>query len=163
MRRSKANKVNTFDYESYVQKALRTVVHDVLKQVGEQGLPGSHHFYITFQTNRSDVQIPDFLRKKHPEEVTIVLQHQFWDLKITNEGFHVGLSFDNVQEMIYVPFTAVISFLDPSVRFGLQFVPDEEMQQDQRPGKPAKPQEKEALEAPTTSNNVVSFDAYRKK
>ena len=79
-----------FDYEMMVQNALRSVVRDALNHVEKHGLPGSHHFYITFETNRSDVKIPDFLKQKHPDEVTIVLQHQFWDLKVEEKGFGVS-------------------------------------------------------------------------
>src|SRR5690606_30894807 len=84
---------------------------------------GRHHFYITFESTRPDVKVPEYLRKQHPEEITIVLQHQFWDLKADDKGFSVLLSFNEVQERIEVSYAALISFLDPSVKFGLQFEP----------------------------------------
>lgn len=155
-----------FDYELMVQNALRSVVRDALSYVEKNGLPGSHHFYITFETSRSDVKIPDFLRQKHPEEVTIVLQHQFWDLKIDDKGFGVSLSFNDVHEAIYVPYAAIISFLDPSVKFGLQFIPDEppsggtrspSSPRDSKPKVPGDPSEL------PKADNVVTLDNFRKK
>jgi uncharacterized protein len=155
-----------FDYEVMVQNALRSVVREALRHVEKSGLPGNHHFYITFETNRPDVKIPDFLRQKHPEEVTIVLQHQFWDLKIDDKGFGVNLSFNDAQEAIYVPYTAIISFLDPSVKFGLQFVPDKFLST----GPGSSPQSpdlntKKNGDTPTPSktDNVVTLDNFRKK
>jgi hypothetical protein len=152
--------VKEFDYDEMVQQALKKVVKDSLEYVSKNGLPGSHHFYVTFQTNRDDVKMPDFLRKKHPEEVTIVLQHQFWDLKVSDYGFEVSLSFNDVREKLSVPFAALINFLDPSVKFGLQFTPDE-------PQKESKPQTKNEnpsdADKKTVSDNVVTLDSFRKK
>jgi hypothetical protein len=93
----------------------------VLRQVADKGLPGSHHFYISFRSNDAGVQLPPYLRAKYPEEMTIVLQHQYWDLIITDEFFEVTVSFNKQQERIKVPFAALSAFVDPSVRFGLQF------------------------------------------
>jgi hypothetical protein len=154
-----------FDYELMVQNSLRSVVKDALNHVEKHGLPGSHHFYITFETNRSDVKIPDFLRQKHPEEVTIVLQHQFWDLKIDEKGFSVSLSFNDVHEAIYVPYAAIISFLDPSVKFGLQFIPEEPPADRSRSGshtRDANPRNSGDAESPK-ADNVVTLDNFRKK
>jgi hypothetical protein len=110
-----------FHYDALVDDALRGVVRRVLRMVGEKGLPGSHHFYISFRSTDPDVQLPDYLRAKYPEEMTIVLQHQYWDLIITEEFFEVTVSFNKQQERIKVPFAALSAFVDPSVRFGLQF------------------------------------------
>ena len=110
-----------FHYDTLVDDALRSVVKRVLVQVAEKGLPGSHHFYISFRSTDPGVELPDYLRAKYPEEMTIVLQHQYWDLVIHDESFEVTVSFNKQQEHIKVPFTALSAFVDPSVRFGLQF------------------------------------------
>ena len=151
-------KIKNFDYDEMVQEGLRSVVRDILRKVAKEGLPGSHHFYVTFQTNRPDVTIPDYLLEKHPEEVTVVLQHQFWDLKVHDKFFEVALSFNDMQETIKVPFATIISFLDPSVKFGLQFVPGEveTSQKDEKSGAASK-------KASSGTNNVVAIDAFRKK
>ena len=110
-----------FQYDALVDDALRSVVRRVLTQVAEKGLPGSHHFYISFRSTDPGVELPDYLRAKYPEEMTIVLQHQYWDLILGPESFEVTVSFNKQQERIKVPFTALSAFVDPSVRFGLQF------------------------------------------
>jgi uncharacterized protein len=110
-----------FHYDALVDDALRGVVRRVLRQVADKGLPGSHHFYISFRSTDPGVQIPDYLLAKYPEEMTIVLQHQYWDLVLTEEFFEVTVSFNKQQERIKVPYAALSAFVDPSVRFGLQF------------------------------------------
>jgi hypothetical protein len=110
-----------FHYDALVDDALRSVVRRVLRQVADKGLPGSHHFYISFRSNDAGVNLPEYLRAKYPEEMTIVLQHQYWDLIVTEEFFEVTVSFNKQQERIKVPFPALSAFVDPSVRFGLQF------------------------------------------
>jgi hypothetical protein len=110
-----------FHYDALVDDALRSVVRRVLTQVADKGLPGSHHFYISFRSNDPGVALPDYLRAKYPDEMTIVLQHQYWDLVIKPESFEVTVSFNKQQERIKVPFAALSAFVDPSVRFGLQF------------------------------------------
>jgi hypothetical protein len=110
-----------FHYDALVDDALRSVVRRVLLQVAEKGLPGSHHFYISFRSTDPGVEMPEYLLAKYPEEMTIVLQHQYWDLEITEEFFEVTVSFNKLQERIHVPFKALSAFVDPSVRFGLQF------------------------------------------
>jgi hypothetical protein len=110
-----------FHYDALVDDALRGVVRRVLRQVADKGLPGSHHFYISFRSTDPGVRLPDYLRAKYPEEMTIVLQHQYWDLIIAEDFFEVTVSFNKQQERIKVPFAALSAFVDPSVRFGLQF------------------------------------------
>jgi hypothetical protein len=112
-------------YDVLVQDALRGVVRKVLREVAESGLPGNHHFYIAFDTRAAGVRISSRLRQQYPEEMTIVLQHQFWDLNVTEHAFEAGLSFGGVPERLLVPFTAIKGFFDPSVQFGLQFEPAE--------------------------------------
>ena len=108
-------------YDRMVEDALRSVVNRALVHVAERGLSGEHHFYITFLTDHPDVVMPDHLRSHYPNEMTIVLQHQFWGLEVGTETFGVTLSFANQPERLTVPFAAVTAFADPSVRFGLQF------------------------------------------
>lgn len=110
-----------FHYDALVDDALRSVVRRVLRQVSDKGLPGSHHFYISFRSTDPGVYLPDYLRAKYPEEMTIVLQHQYWDLVVAEDFFEVTVSFNKQQERIKVPFGALSAFVDPSVRFGLQF------------------------------------------
>jgi hypothetical protein len=108
-------------YDLLTQDALRGVVRQVLVRVQREGLPGEHHLYIAFDTGAEGVSVSKRLKEQYPEEMTIVLQYQFWDLQVTNERFEVKLSFSNVPERLVVPFAAVKAFYDPSVQFGLQF------------------------------------------
>lgn len=108
-------------YDLLAQDALRGVVRKVLTDVAKDGLPGEHHFFIAFDTRAPGLRISDRLREQFPEEMTIVLQHQFWDLKVGEHAFEVGVSFNGAPERLLIPFTAVKGFFDPSVQFGLQF------------------------------------------
>ncbi|EWY41445.1 hypothetical protein N825_28485 [Skermanella stibiiresistens SB22] len=110
-------------YDKMVENALRGVVREALRQAGERGLPGNHHFYLTFRTNDAGVQIPDYLRDQYPSEMTIVLQYQFYGLEVEEDKFGVTLSFNNSHERLIVPFAAITTFADPSVNFALQFQP----------------------------------------
>jgi len=109
------------DYAKLIDSAMHYVVKKVLDEVNANGLPGEHHFFITFKTEAPGVMIDDVLKEKYPDEMTIVLQHQYQDLEITDEYFSVVLSFDHVKHNLTVPFNSLISFVDPSVKFGLQF------------------------------------------
>ena len=110
-------------YDEIVQEALRAVVGRVLGAVERGGgtLPGNHHFYITFKTHAPGVNIPQHLRERFPDEMTIVLQNKFWDLAVSDEGFTVGLSFNQLPAKLVIPFAAITAFVDPAVDFGLQF------------------------------------------
>ncbi len=108
-------------YDLLAQEALRGVVKRVLTDVARYGLPGEHHFFIAFATQFPGVRISKRLHAQHPEEMTIVLQHQFWDLTVNDHAFEIGLSFSGVPERLYIPFDAIKGFFDPSVQFGLQF------------------------------------------
>lgn len=108
-------------YDVLVQDALRGVVRKVMLEIGRTGLPGEHHFYVSFDTRHPGVRLSGRLRQRYPTEMTIVLQHQFWDLEVTETWFEVGLSFNGIPERLHVPFNAVKGFVDPSVEFGLQF------------------------------------------
>ncbi|MGI8526741.1 MAG: SspB family protein [Pseudolabrys sp.] len=108
-------------YDLLTQQALRGVVKTVLTDAYKKGLPGEHHFYISFDTQAGGVKLSQRLRAQYPEEMTIILQHQFWDLTVSDDGFEVGLSFGGIPERLSVPFDAIKGFFDPSVQFGLQF------------------------------------------
>jgi len=108
-------------YDLLTQQALRGVVRSVLSEAAKKGLPGDHHFYISFDTHADGVRMSERLRAQHPEEMTIILQHQFWDLTVNEQGFEVGLSFGGITERLVIPFEAIKGFFDPSVQFGLQF------------------------------------------
>jgi hypothetical protein len=109
------------DYGQMVEAALRTVVRDVLRQFAAGEVPPPHHFYVTFRTDHPGVEIPDYLHARYPSEMTIVLQHQFWDLDVGDDGFGVTLSFNDQHERLIIPFEALRVFADPGVEFGLQF------------------------------------------
>jgi len=108
-------------YDVLVDNALRGAMREVMLQVAENGLLGSHHLYITFRTGYPGVDIPDYLRDRYPDELTIILQHQFWGLEVTEQGFSVTLSFNKSREQVSVPFAALTRFADPGVKFGMQF------------------------------------------
>ncbi len=112
---------NELRYDSMVEEALRGVVGKALAHAAEHGLPGEHHFYITFRTGDAGVVVPDHLRQRYPGEMTIVLQHQYWGLEVGDEEFSVTLTFSDIAQELTVPYAAVVAFADPSVRFGLQF------------------------------------------
>ena len=109
------------DYEQLAQEALRGIVRQVLSRVAEAGLPGQHHFYVSFSTRAPGVALSPRIKERYPEEMTIVLQHRFWDLLVNQERFEVKLTFDGIAEHLVVPFAAIKVFFDPSVPYGLQF------------------------------------------
>ena len=113
--------VDHIRYDILAQEALRGVVRKVLLDAAKNGLPGEHHFYISFDTRADGVRLSPRMLAQYPEEMTVVLQHQFWDLAVTENGFEVGVSFGGIPERLAVPFAAVKGFFDPSVQFGLQF------------------------------------------
>lgn len=115
------NSVDHIRYDLLVREALRGVVRRVVNDVARNGLPGEHHFYISFDTAAPGVKLSPRLRAQYPTEMTVVLQHQFWDLTVSDSGFEVGLSFGGVPERLGVPFEAIKGFFDPSVQFGLEF------------------------------------------
>jgi hypothetical protein len=168
-------------YDHMVEDALRSVVRRALVHVAENGLPGNHHFYITFRTDHSGAEIPEALRERYPGEMTIVLQHQFWGLEVEERQFTVTLSFSDVPHRLVVPFAAVTAFADPSVRFGLQFdveaaeaqggdgaalfePPAEEADKTAPPATGKAEDEDDAGKAKEESGEkVVTLDAFRKK
>lgn len=177
-------------YDILAQDALRGVMRKVLAEVARTGLPGNHHFFITFLTNAPGVRVSSRLKERYPEQMTIVLQFQYWDLKVTEAGFEVGLSFSDVPEKLEVPFAAVRGFYDPSVNFELEFdvkpeavSPPSEVEPEPKPETPAKPvatvpkkgeqrgksepkgkaQDAATAEAQKGGAEVVSLDSFRKK
>lgn len=154
-------------YDDIVQEALRAVVGRVLGQVETTGgtLPGAHHFYITFKTGAPGVAIPPRLKERFPDEMTIVLQNKFWDLKVTPEGFSVGLSFNQIPSTLVVPFSAITAFVDPAVDFGLQFQTSGEIEHE--PDFDAENDSPDADGQPEVTaedgSNVVTVDFGRKK
>jgi hypothetical protein len=125
--------VDHLRYDLLTQDALRGVIRTVLTEAATKGLPGEHHFFITFDTRAEGVQISPRLKASYPQEMTIVLQHQFWDLKVTEDDFEVGLAFNGIPERLHIPLKAVKAFHDPAVQFGLQFTVEAEA------GAPAEP------------------------
>jgi hypothetical protein len=128
-------------YDLLTQQALRGVVRTVLTDAAKKGLTGDHHFYISFNTQAEGAKLSQRLREQYPEEMTIILQHQFWDLNVSDDGFEVGLSFGGVPERLTVPFQAINGFFDPSVQFGLQFEPVGEGQDNAAPANGAEPKQ----------------------
>jgi hypothetical protein len=148
-------------YDEIVQEALRDVVGRVLREVEETGvLPGGHHFYITFKTKMPGVQIPKHLVERFPDEMTIVIQHRFWDLKVGDREFSVGLSFGGVPSTLVVPFASVTDFVDPAVDFSLKFqanaAPEEEEHDEAENDVPVAPPAEDG-------SNVVNVDFTKKK
>lgn len=157
-------------YDKMVEDALRGVVRDALTQTAEHGLFGDHHFYITFRTRHPGVQVPGHILARHPDEMTIVLQHQFWGLEVGEGHFQVTLSFSGVSERLYVPFAAITGFADPSAKFGLQFQveDDEEFEDEDLPDETNAADEDLAeaeapAPAPAEGAKVIALDAFRKK
>lgn len=167
------------DYPKMMEKAVRGVLREALSIAAEHGLTGRHHFYITFRTGDPGVSISDQLRARHPVDMTIVLENQFWDLEVSEESFAVSLSFNRAQQRLVVPFEAVTAFVDPSVKFGLQFGQDaaddraakpdvgaptaeaDRANDDPRPTAAAK--DGDAGDAADGDDRVVTLDSFRKK
>ena len=166
------NEDNTLRYDKMVEAALRGVVREAVGEVQETGLPGDHHFFITFMTDYPGVQIPDYLKERYPGEMTIVLQYQFYDLAVDAEKINVTLSFNNIPEKLVIPLPSITIFADPSVNFALQFQPlgeafddEEDPEPDETPpakGKKPKADKGEKGEKKPTGE-VVSLDQFRKK
>ncbi len=153
----------TIDYAQLVQDALRDAVRRVLEQVAEHGLPGEHHLFIGFRTAYPGVEVPRFLRDQYPEEVTIILQHQFWGLEVSPEAFSLLLSFGGSRQRVMVPFAALTTFADPSVDFGLRF--DARLPGEAAPaGGPPEPEPAPPPERPAPrADGVIPFDPSRRR
>ncbi len=165
-------------YETLADDAMRGVVREALRRAMDQGLIGSHHFYLTFKTHDPGVDIPDHLKERFPDEMTIVLQNQFWGLKVEDEKFEVTLTFQKLPATLVVPFAALTGFADPSVKFGLQFrnasprIATEIKGATEETAQPAESGDEQTVEPDLTSeadktasgeSQVVSLDQFRKK
>jgi uncharacterized protein len=148
----------SIDYGNLMHRAMRGLIQTVLEDVAQNGLPGAHHFFITFDTIHPDVEMADWLRARYPEEMTIVIQHWFDDLVVTDDGFSITLNFGNQPEPLVIPFDAVRTFVDPSVEFGLRFEThsDEEDEGDEAEA------ETPGETPPARAGEVVSLDKFRK-
>src|SRR6516162_7954588 len=140
-------------YDVLARDALRGVLRRVLSDAAAHGLPGEHHFFITFLSSAEGVKLSQRLLAQYPEEMTVILQHQFWDLVVTEERFEVGLSFGGIPERLVVPFSAIKSFFDPSVQFGLQFEPPETTAEAAATNLPAAPPAPAAASGPAAAVN----------
>ena len=167
---------DTIDYPALIDQAMRGVVRDALKQVVAHGLPGDHHFFISYRTTHADVKMSDALRSRYPEEITVVIQHQFWDLIVKDDHFSVTLSFSNIPEKLVVPFAALTAFADPSIKFGLQFHGRQKLpgaaenSEKQLPVQPKTGQgqasysaDEETEEENQGGAEIITLDAFRKK
>lgn len=164
-------------YDKMVEEALRGVVRDALRVAARDGLVGDHHFYITFRTRHPGVRLPEYILSRHPDEMTIVLQHQYWGLEVDDTAFEVTLSFSGVSERLHIPLAAISGFADPSAKFGLQFqtegdadFDDEDDDEDEMevtfladPGVLDDDREDTARPAASEDGKVVALDAFRKK
>jgi uncharacterized protein len=161
-------------YKALTDAALRGVVRDALRRAEKQGLIGAHHFRLTFKTHFPGVEIPDFLLEQYPDEMMIILQHQFWGLKVKDDQFEVTLSFRKVPATLTVPFAALTAFVDPGVQFGLQFREvDETGDGDHKPQMLPHAETDQPIQAPASAEaaekqpappgEVVSLDSFRKK
>lgn len=161
---------NTLDFPAMIDDAMRGVVRSALQQVLSTGLPGNHHFYISFNTRFPGVRISPQLQERFPQEMTIVLQHQFWDLEVGERLFSVALSFNNIPEKLVIPYAALTAFADPSIKFGLQFH-HKRLSEEASEAEPSfdfpQADKQKILEEATTQEEgaaeIISLDAFRKK
>jgi len=153
---------HTIDYGTLMHRAMRTLIQNVLEDVAREGLPGEHHFFITLDTTTDGVEMADWLRLRYPEEMTVVIQHWFDNLTVTDEGFTITLNFGNQPEPLVIPFDAVRTFVDPSVEFGLRFE-TQQSDDDEDTDEDAEAEQEELQPAPPRGNaEIVSLDKFRK-
>ncbi|MDQ2095219.1 SspB family protein [Rhodalgimonas zhirmunskyi] len=147
----------SIDYGSLMHRAMRGLIQEVLTDVAERGLPGAHHFFITFDTTHPDAELADWLRDRYPTEMTVVMQHWFDNLDVTDDGFGVTLNFGETPEPLYIPYDAIKTFVDPSVEFGLRFETHED-DDDPEPGDEVD----DLPDNPPHDAEVVRLDTFRK-
>jgi hypothetical protein len=147
-----------------MHSAMRGLIRTVLQDVADNGLPGNHHFFITFDTRHPDAQLADWLRERYPEEMTVVMQHWYDNLAVDQDGFAVTLNFGETPEPLYIPYDAIKTFVDPSVEFGLRFETAEDDVEDEQPEDTTAPEEETTTDetAEKTDAEVVSLDSFRK-
>ena len=157
---------DTLDYGSLMHRAMRGLIFNVLEQVRDHGLPGNHHFFITFDTTHPDVQLADWLKDRYPKEMTIVIQHWFDNLVVREDGFSITLNFGDQPEPIQIPFDAIQTFVDPSVEFGLRFenqdMDEIEDEAEADESEPSADTAETSDEAPQQEAKVVSLDQFRR-
>ncbi len=154
----------SIDYGNLMHRALRGLIKTVLEDVAEHGLPGAHHFFITFDTTHPDVDIADWLRERYPSDMTVVMQHWYENLDVGQDGFAVTLNFGDQPEPLYIPYDAIKTFVDPSVEFGLRFETgeDEEDGDDPDPGNGPGSDKTTSNSEPRADAEIVSLDRFRK-
>ena len=157
---------DTLDYGSLMHRAMRGLIFNVLEQVRDHGLPGNHHFFITFDTTHPDVQLADWLKDRYPAEMTVVIQHWFDNLVVREDGFSITLNFGDQPEPIQIPFDAIQTFVDPSVEFGLRFenqdMDEIEDEAETNEAEPSAEATETSDEAPRQEAEVVSLDQFRR-
>lgn len=153
----------TIDYGNLMHRAMRSLIQTVLTDVQSNGLPGEHHFFITFDTQHPDVEIAEWLADRYPGEMTVVMQHWYDNLSVTDDGFAVTLNFGDSPEPLYIPYNAIKTFVDPSVEFGLRFeTQDEDLEDETLEDLPEEINLEEIVEEPRKDAEVVSLDSFRK-
>ena len=152
----------TIEYGNLMHRAMRRLIQEVLTDVAESGLPGTHHFFITFDTLHPDVKIADWLNERYPDEMTVVMQHWFDGLEVTDEGFSVTLNFGEQPEPLYIPYDSIVTFVDPSVEFGLRFETHDSDEEDEDEDTPEAPMAVDEPEDEHHDAEVVSLDSFRK-
>ena len=149
------------DYGNLMHNAMRSLIQDVLTEVENNGLPGEHHFFITFDTNHAGVEMASWLKDRYPTEITVVMQHWYDDLEVKDDGFSVTLNFGDTPEHLVIPYEAILTFVDPSVEFGLRFETNEE-DEDTDEQKPTVSKESNKDNTKKETGQVVSLDNFRK-
>ena len=149
------------DYGNLMHNAMRSLIQDVLAEVKNNGLPGEHHFFITFNTNHAGVEMASWLKDRYPTEITVVMQHWYDDLEVRDDGFSVTLNFGDTPEHLVIPYEAILTFVDPSVEFGLRFETNEE-DEDTDEQKPTVSKESNEDGTKKETGQVVSLDNFRK-
>tara|TARA_B100000401_G_C52729736_1_gene682897 strand:+ start:110 stop:574 length:465 start_codon:yes stop_codon:yes gene_type:complete len=149
------------DYGNLMHNAMRSLIQDVLTEVKNNGLPGEHHFFITFDTNHAGVEMASWLKDRYPTEITVVMQHWYDDLEVKDDGFSVTLNFGDTPEHLVIPYEAILTFVDPSVEFGLRFETNEE-DEDTDEQKPTVSKESIKYDTKKETGQVVSLDNFRK-
>ena len=149
------------DYGNLMHNAMRSLIQDVLTEVKNNGLPGEHHFFITFDTNHADVEMASWLKDRYPTEITVVMQHWYDDLEVKDDGFCVTLNFGDTPDHLVIPYEAILTFVDPSVEFGLRFETNEE-DEDTDEQKPTISKESIKDDTKKETGQVVSLDNFRK-
>ena len=149
------------DYGNLMHNAMRSLIQDVLTEVKNNGLPGEHHFFITFDTNHAGVEMASWLKDRYPTEITVVMQHWYDDLEVKDDGFSVTLNFGDTPEHLVIPYEAILTFVDPSVEFGLRFETNEE-DEDTDEQKPTVSKESNKNDTKKETGQVVSLDNFRK-